>query len=145
LFDALLRAIYNRSYHIKDIKQFLALTDLATYYCALPAVSRTLSNALHNSQDFIKEIPGNPCSVFEAAAKLRHEVLFREALIWVVGRWTQPHFTELADRRLRQVAKYAYGEVATMVSRSTNRIIDLALLATGPNYWSSDLLGESSK
>jgi hypothetical protein len=79
--------------------------------------------------------------VHSVVLKLRHKVLFRESLIWVVGRWTSPHFTGLSDRRLRQVGKSAYGEISTMVSRSTSRTIDLALIANGPNYWSSDLEG----
>jgi hypothetical protein len=131
----LLCAIYNRPYHIKDIEHLLSLTDSATYYCALPAVSGTLSNALHDSPKFIKSISGDPCPVFEAAAKLHHKVLFREALIWVVGNWTEPQIGELSDRRLRHLAQYAYGEISTIVSRSVSKIIDVGLLGCGPNDW----------
>lgn len=135
LFETLLCPIYNRPYHIKDIEHFLGLTDLATYYCVLPAVSGTLLNALHESQEFTDSIHSNPCAIFEAAAKLRHKVLFREALIWVVGIWTQPQIAGLSDRRLRHLAQNVYGEIFTMVFKATSRIIDVGLLARGPSHW----------
>jgi hypothetical protein len=137
VFETLLCAIYNRPYYIEDIEHLLSLTDLATYYCALPAVSGTLSKALHDSQEFINSIPIDPCPVFEAAGKLRHKILFREALIWVVGQWTKPRIEELSDRRLRHVAQYAYGDISTMVSKSLSRIIDFGLLSHGSVTWST--------
>jgi hypothetical protein len=105
---------------------------MADYYRMLPIVSHTLSNALLDSQKFMKQINTDPCAVFEAAAKLRHKVLFREALVWVVADWKFPAFKEgeLSNPRLRQVARCAYGEIATMVSRSTSKILD-AFLAVG--------------
>jgi hypothetical protein len=135
LFETLLCAIYNRPYRIKDIEHFLGLTDLATYYCVLPAVSGTLLNALHDSQGFTNSIHSKPCAIFEAAAKLRHKVLFRDALIWVVGNWTQQQIAELSDRRLRHVAQNVYGEISTMVSRATSKIIYVGLLARHPSSW----------
>jgi hypothetical protein len=108
---------------------------LATYYCALPAVLGTLLNALHDSPDFTDSIHSNPCAIFEAAAKLRHKVLFREVLIWVVGNWTQLQISGLSDRRLRYLAQNVYGEISTMVSKATGIIIDVGLLASGLSHW----------
>ena len=132
----LLCAIYNRPYTIGSIDDLVNLTDLASYYCALPAVSRTLANAFHDSQGFIDTIAHNPCPVFEAAAKLRHKVLFREALIWVVGPFQKPRFENLSDRRLRQVARCVYGEIATIVSRSAGKFL-AGLGGHGNDDWSA--------
>lgn len=114
---------------------------MAAYYCALPAVSRTLTDALHDSKKFVDSIKEDPCAVLEAAARLHHRILFREALIWAVGNFTNPEFRHLSDRRLRQIAKCAYGEIATKDSSSTSRIIDLAVFGIGDHYsWSDELV-----
>jgi len=104
----------------------------------LPILSHTISNALLDSQEsFVRLIKHDPCAVFEAAAKLRHKVLFREALVWVVADWRDPAFREkggLSNPRLRQVARCVYGEIATMVSRSTSKVLD-GFLTPGCTDW----------
>jgi hypothetical protein len=137
MFEKLLSSVYLRPYSIDSILELTDLTDMADYYRMLPIVSHTLSNALLDSQEFIKQINTNPCVVFKAAAKLRHKVLFREALVWVVADWKFPAFKEdgeLLNPRLRQVARCVYGEIATMVSRSTSKIMD-GFLAAGCTEW----------
>jgi len=138
MFEKLLSSVYLRPYSIDSIPELTNLTDMADYYWMLPIVSHTLSNALLNSQEsFIKEIKTDPCAVFEAAAKLRHKVLFREALVWVVSDWRHPAFKEeggLSNPRLRQVARCVYGEIAIMVSRSTSKILD-GFLTPGCTEW----------
>jgi hypothetical protein len=135
-FEKLLSSVYHRPYSIDSIFELTDLTDMADYYRMLPIVSHTLSNALLDSQEFIKQIKTDPCAVFEAAANLRHKVLFREALVWVVADWTLPAFKEgeLFNPRLRQVARCVYGEIATMVSRSTSKILD-GFLNAGCTEW----------
>jgi hypothetical protein len=138
MFEKFLSSVYLRPYSIDSIPELTNLTDMADYYRMLPIVSHTLSNALLNSQEsFIKEIKTDPCAVFEAAAKLRHKVLFREALVWVVSDWRHPAFKEeggLSNPRLRQVARCVYGEIAIMVSRSTSKILD-GFLTPGCTEW----------
>jgi hypothetical protein len=136
-FEKLLSGVYLRPYRIDSILELKELTNMADYYRMLPIVSHTLSNALLDSQEFIKLIKAAPCTVFEAAAKLRHKVLFREALVWVVADWRDPAFREkggLSNPRLRQVARCVYGEIATMVSRSTSKILD-GFLTPGCTGW----------
>jgi hypothetical protein len=137
MFEKLLSGVYLRPYCIDSILDLTNLTDMADYYRMLPIVSHTLSNAILDSQGFIKQIKSDPCVIFEAAAKLRHKVLFREALVWVVADWRLPAFKEeggLFNPRLRQVARCIYGEIATMVSRSTSKILD-AFLTAGCTEW----------
>ncbi|KAH8801165.1 hypothetical protein F5882DRAFT_504648 [Hyaloscypha sp. PMI_1271] len=139
-FEKLLCGVYLRPYSIDSIPELTNLTDMADYYRMLPIVSHTLSNALLDSQEFIKQLKTDPCAVFEAAAKLRHKVLFREALVWVVADWRHPAFKEkggLSNPGLRQVARCVYGEIATMVSRSTSKILD-GFLTPGCTGWLKD-------
>ncbi len=137
VFEKLLCAIYNRSYIIGSTKDLVILTEFADYYCVLPIVSRTLDGALLESPEFVHNIKKDPCTVFETAAKLRNKVLFREALIWVVGPWTSPNFKNLSDPRLRQVARCVYGEIATKVSNSSGRIMD-GFIGSGNDIWSEN-------
>ncbi|KAF7925685.1 uncharacterized protein EAE98_006910 [Botrytis deweyae] len=73
------------------------LTRLADYYCALPVVSATLTGALFKSSMFdgigpcyfsrACECHDDCVSLLVLARKLRHGVLFRECLIYTVGKW----------------------------------------------------------
>jgi hypothetical protein len=133
-FKKLLCAIYVLPYRIENAKVLTSLAEIADYYRALPIVSRTLSYALHDSQAFIRSIKCDPRRVFEAAAKLRHKVLFKDALVWVVGNWRYPAFKELSDRKLRQVARCAYGEIATKVASSSSSIF-IGFTAVDDEIW----------
>jgi hypothetical protein len=134
-FEKLLCATYVLPYRIENAKVLTSLAEIADYYRAFPIVSRTLSYALHDSQAFIHSIKCDPRTVFEAAAKLRHKVLFKDALVWVVGNWRYPAFKELSDRKLRQVARCAYGEIATKVASSGSSIF-IGFTAVDDEIWS---------
>jgi len=108
---------------------------MADYYRVLPIVSRTLSHALFDSHDFISNIRYDSCAVLEAAAKLRHKTLFRDALVWAVGNWNKPDSRSLSNTRLRQVARYAYGEIAEQVALSSSRIF-IGFAAVDNDAWS---------
>jgi hypothetical protein len=136
LFKTLLCAIYNRPYTVKNTKFLVALTELADYYRALPVVSRTLSDALLDSRTFVNQMQvDEPYLICESAARLHHKVLFRDALIWVVGRWQVPLTTEVSDRKLRQIAECAHGKIATSVSKILGKIM-LGFCAYGSETWS---------
>ncbi|TGO50541.1 hypothetical protein BCON_0181g00080 [Botryotinia convoluta] len=93
----LLCAIHSKNYRIETADELKSLTRLADYYCALPVVSATLTGALFKSSMF-KDSPTiyntqecvchNDCAaLLLLARKLRHGALFRECLIYTVGRW----------------------------------------------------------
>ncbi|KAH8590988.1 hypothetical protein B0O99DRAFT_598524 [Bisporella sp. PMI_857] len=97
LFEKLLCAIYTRPYRLNRSSELMELVDLADFYCALPAVSATIINAIIDS-DMMKwegDSIGHPKfdfgdsahKILLYAAKLRNPVLFRECFIHTVGRW----------------------------------------------------------
>jgi hypothetical protein len=102
VIDQILRAMYRLEYKIKTYDQLDHLTTTAEYYCALPVVSATLTNALIQSPMFGSPHLGSGLEeesepeflnmLFEImflAKKLRHAALFREALTVVVGSWSK--------------------------------------------------------
>lgn len=61
------------------------MVDLADFYCALPALSRSLSSTYPFSPNFVREIKLDPDLILPLAAKLRNATLFRECLVWLAG------------------------------------------------------------
>ncbi|KAF7945862.1 uncharacterized protein EAE97_004900 [Botrytis byssoidea] len=98
-FRQLLCAMYSRPYTIKSVEELSTLTRIADFYCALPIVSVTLTDALLNSPIFLKrenedstactkdQLAEDCDSMIFNAQKLRSSVLFRECLIHVVANW----------------------------------------------------------
>lgn len=100
-FKCILRAMYRLPYEVKTYSELKLLTNIAEYYCALPVVSATLSDALLVSPMFEYHLAplDTACGTTEfikqarkilfLARKLRHAALFRDAAIVVVGNWTK--------------------------------------------------------
>lgn len=98
-FRQLLCAMYSRPYTIKSVEELSTLTQIADFYCALPIVSVTLTDALLDSPIFLKRENGNSTactkdqlaedcdSMIFIAQKLRSSVLFHECLIHIVANW----------------------------------------------------------
>lgn len=49
----------------------------------------------------------DPCNALECAYQLRHEELFRECFVHVLGPWSKPRWIELGDSVLRDLAAKA--------------------------------------
>lgn len=64
-----------------------------------------------------------PTQVFTLATKLRNALLFREALIWVVGNYEEPAFRKLKDPKLSMLAEYVYGRIAIDVALVTSKLL----------------------
>ncbi|KAL5314543.1 hypothetical protein ACEPPN_017183 [Leptodophora sp. 'Broadleaf-Isolate-01'] len=86
-FEKLLCAIYHKKYSISGLRELSDMTRLADFYCCLPTFSTSLYSALWHSPLLIAEIPSNCNSTLILAQKLRHPLLFREALVHVVCQW----------------------------------------------------------
>ncbi|CAL3972274.1 unnamed protein product [Diplocarpon coronariae] len=86
-FEKLLCAIYRREYTIAGLGELSDMTRLAEWYGCLPTFSASLYTALWHSGQLVAEIPSNCNSALLLAQKLRHPLLFREALVHVVGQW----------------------------------------------------------
>lgn len=93
-FRCLLCAMYNRPYTVNSVEELELLTKHADFYCALPIVSATLTNALLRSSIF--EVDSDiSCDIYAidaarlmlVAFQLRHSALFREFLIHTVANW----------------------------------------------------------
>ncbi|KAE8442865.1 hypothetical protein EG329_002607 [Mollisiaceae sp. DMI_Dod_QoI] len=122
-FANLLLAIHGRPYIIENADQLNTMTNLADYYCSLPVLSRSLDGALLNSPNFCSQIAMNCQMLLVIAEKLRSPLLFREALIWVVGPNTSPRYQYLEDRNLRMVARCAHAQILEMVTTLCNEVI----------------------
>ena len=53
------------------------LVEMADYYCALPAISNSLSGSLSTSPKFMMEVHYNSREVLRLATTLRHAGLFK--------------------------------------------------------------------
>lgn len=102
--------MYNLSYTTNNSCELRHITEQADCYCALPIVSNTLSGVILNSPQFCsRDHFETYCSqIYPIAAKLRHALLFRESLIWLVGSYPKPEFRQgCYDQELRTVLKLA--------------------------------------
>jgi hypothetical protein len=122
-FSKPLSAFYGQRYSLSSCKEFFTMTDLARFYAALPAISRSLSSTFFSSPGFIKEIRACACELLVAATELRHPVLFREALILTLGPWTDPEYRRLTDPMLKKVARNAYNALGAKVARVHEKIL----------------------
>jgi hypothetical protein len=107
---------------------FRRITALADYYLALPILSLSLDRAMLDSELFCASIRDHAFELFEMGAKLRNSRLFREALIWLVGKYghsAKPQYKKLSDPKLKLIAGYAHGEIAKKVSLVVSKLLIL--------------------
>lgn len=74
-----------QDYHLKDLKQLEGLTQLADYYCALPAVSKNLTVALLHD-DFHWKWATDTVALARIAIKFHHRALFQNCVIRLSSR-----------------------------------------------------------
>ncbi|KUJ24417.1 uncharacterized protein LY89DRAFT_548278, partial [Mollisia scopiformis] len=85
-FSKLLSAFYNKPFSISFFNELVTITHLADHFSALPCLSSALYVALWHSPVLVQEIRTNCKEMLLLAKKLRHALLFREALVHVVSR-----------------------------------------------------------
>lgn len=91
--------------------QLEKMTKMADYYFCLPALSSSLSTALFRNPDLINNIQSSAAQILEIAFKLRHEALFKEAFIHVLGPWINPQWRNLSTPKLKDMASDAENRV----------------------------------
>ncbi|KAK0115490.1 hypothetical protein ONS96_013945 [Cadophora gregata f. sp. sojae] len=123
MFKAMLCAFYVNPYCISSCSELSILTRLADFYCALPIVSRTLNMAFLSSPDLINDLPNHRCEAIELATKLRNKILFREALVWIVGPWSMPMYHTLEDTKLRKIAHKVYADIALKIVDINHKLL----------------------
>ncbi|TVY41343.1 hypothetical protein LOCC1_G005648 [Lachnellula occidentalis] len=110
-FERLLLAIYRKRFRVTSVGELARVVELANFYCALPAVAQSLDGVLLDSPETVEKIPQHSIATLEIAYKLRHSILFREALIHVVATWVEG--SRSLDHNL---------ELASAVTASYNRL-----------------------
>ncbi|KAF4624120.1 hypothetical protein G7Y89_g14052 [Cudoniella acicularis] len=99
-FQSLLNAIYNQSYSV-SVNSIIDLTELADYYCTLPAVSCTLDKALQESPNLINELLSSPkqnLQILVCSIKLQNHALYEDSLTFAFGPWSQPSWHSIVDK-----------------------------------------------
>ncbi|KAK0104413.1 hypothetical protein ONS95_004706 [Cadophora gregata] len=94
------------------------LVELADYYLCLPILSQSINNALLNESSDKSFISHNPCQVMALASKIRHKLLFTEALIFVAGlvEWSSiPEFERMEDKRIKKAARTAHNALMAKI------------------------------
>ncbi|KAG4428675.1 hypothetical protein IFR05_015840 [Cadophora sp. M221] len=91
LFHKLLSAVHGEPYKLVSISELGSLTDMADHYCALSALSRSVLPPLLES---LFNIQINTVTLIDIAVKLRHEILFREAAVFLAGDWLTNRYEE---------------------------------------------------
>lgn len=94
-FNNLMCAFYGVSYKIVTVKDLIALTKLADYYCALPKVSTTVFGTLAKYK--IPKFWESARDLLECAYKLRQPELFRDCLAFMAGNWNRDPDNDIED------------------------------------------------
>ncbi|CAG8979715.1 hypothetical protein HYALB_00013405 [Hymenoscyphus albidus] len=100
-FASLLSAIYGEPYYVNNVARFHVLVDLADYYLALPAVSRSLDGLFHRCPQFTE----------------LHAVLFKDCVIFLAAPYEDPVFDQLEDPELKQTVKMAHQRLVETAER----------------------------
>ncbi|TGO48389.1 hypothetical protein BOTNAR_0478g00070 [Botryotinia narcissicola] len=144
-FRQLLCAMYSRPYTIKSVEELSTLTRIADFYCALPIVSVTLTDALLDSPIFLKRGNENSTactkdqlaedcdSMIFIAQKLRSSVLFRECLVHIVANWKDKdtfkfHRTR-NDEMIRGVIEAGFSQLDEMIDHLQHALYIEAVMA----------------
>jgi hypothetical protein len=123
IFTIFLSALLGRPYSITSIAELERLTELAEFYCALPAFSSSLNMALWKSPNLISKIPANALKLLPITVKLRSELLFKECLIHALGPYTHPQYLQLTDPKLKQAAERAIGILSAKIVKVDGKLL----------------------
>lgn len=115
-------ALYGKLYDIGNYEDLKSLVDLGDYYCALPAVSRSLYAAFLNSNYIRFKIQDAAHKLLPLAVKLRNQILFRDCLIWTVSDWDNNLIDEIEDPKLKSIARRAYNAIGCQVAKALQRV-----------------------
>ncbi|CAG8959314.1 hypothetical protein HYFRA_00013084 [Hymenoscyphus fraxineus] len=140
-FERLLCAMYMKPYEIEDCEDLQSIVDLSDYYCALPVISRSLGTVLLRSRRFVHSIPRHSVKIHQLAVKLRHEALYRDSLMFIIGCIEEPKY-DLLKAPLAENAKNRYNELVAYVFQVEQRLLQELLYAEEPE---SDMLLELLK
>lgn len=99
------------------------MTNLADYYCALPALSSSLPAALYRRPGVIADMQYLSPQFLQLAVKLRSDILFGDSLILSLGPWYSPSYRSLEDQKLRGLADKFYKEICAKLMLAQGEIL----------------------
>lgn len=148
-FEKLMSAFYNKPYAIVSFDELFRIEAMTDYYDALPILSQSIVNAILASWLF--EITYERASIsdklLKAVTKLKNTILFREALVLIMGPWKSPMWKRLEEKndKLYKIAERSYEK--TCVRSVKCHEYTLISLAEGeqPDGWSVDVSRSNEK
>ncbi|KAK0115517.1 hypothetical protein ONS95_000205 [Cadophora gregata] len=105
VLNSLLCAMYREPFMIASVNELQQLTKIADYYDALAALSHSILQPLVEDR---LDIEGDAVLLVHIALKLRHKILFREAVLFLAGNWDDTAFEsyiELLEPKVQKVVK----------------------------------------
>lgn len=121
-FKNLIFALYGKPYTLESVEDLLKLCKLADYYLAIPAISRTISDACNVAwfnHDYTEILISHPERLLDVAVKLHHKKLFQDCMIHIVGKCQE--FSTLSHNQGAPVVQ-DYGELETSLNKVANTV-----------------------
>ena len=135
-FRKFLCSLYNRHYTLRSEKEVEIIIAIADFYWALPQLSATLTGALlgspiFSSAEYFALMAAGP--LLFLAKKLRHAVLYRECLVYLVACW-QDCDTNIfgiglvkQDTALNNLCAKAYGQLCSKILNVNQELLHSVL------------------
>lgn len=131
-FENLLCAFYSRPFDLRSPSELELMTQIADYYCALPALSHSLNAVLPYCVEFCGKIRENALTLLQLSVKLRNRLLYQECLIYVLGPWSQPAYLQIEDELVRKYADAAHAQICRKIAAP--EIQSIFIIGPGLHY-----------
>lgn len=131
VFHYFLCAIFCKRYTIRDGAELIQLAKQAQYYRADDAVSISIDGLLHTSQ-MIGAISKSPDTIIIAAYTLKHEKLFKECFLHVLGPWSSPRYPSIQHPQLRSLARKAHIMITNKIVSVHMQLLEIGVLFPPP-------------
>jgi hypothetical protein len=123
-------AFYNQIFSLESCNQLATMTSLAHFYMALPVLSNSLSTALlhKDSSYMVESIMCNAAKMISVAAELRHQVLFRDAVVLAVGYWgvdIDELCSQLKNRKICKLVRNTHNALWAQIGRFQTTLLKL--------------------
>jgi hypothetical protein len=123
-FETLLNSMYHNPVAFDSMDHLVNCTELAGRYRCVPSFSRALEGGLLRSPELVFSFREECCKLLEIAMKLKHKLLFKEALIHVLCPWHSPRYIALTDQRLLHVATKAHIDITDKIKQFNSELRD---------------------
>jgi hypothetical protein len=123
-------AFYNQTFSLESCNQLATMTSFARFYMALPVLSNSLSTALlhKDSRCMVESIMCNEAKMISIAAELRHQVLFRDAVVLAVGYWRVDIYklcSQLKNTKICKLVRNTHNALWAQIGRFQTSLLEL--------------------